>query len=93
MSTLKGYDTYWENSDGREILLSINYYFYPATTGGRNEYGVPMEPDEDAVVEIVNIRTSLGQDPQLACLDWDREYAVQVITAHILADLTEGEGE
>ena len=86
MSSIQGYDTYWENDEGKETLITVNFIYYPPTKGGRNEYGVPMEPDEDASLEILNIRTLHGQDPRLVIPDWDRDYVVQVVTARIMEE-------
>lgn len=86
MPDIQGYDTYWEDDSGRTTQLTTNFIYYPPTKGGRNEYGVPIEPDEDAFVDILNIRTSHGQDPLLVCEDWDRDYAVQVISQRILEE-------
>ena len=90
MTDVRGYDTYWELEDGREVQLIVNYYYYPPAKGGRNEYGVPIEPDEGAVVEVVNIRTREGQDPMLVLPDWDRDYVVQVVSSRIIEDLSNG---
>jgi len=38
--------TFW----GRD--LSVDFHYYPPSRGERDSYGVPLEPDEDGVVEL-----------------------------------------
>lgn len=86
MTTVKHYETFWEDDEGKETKLSVNYTYYPPVKGGRNSYGVPMEPDEGAEISILNIRTEHGQDPMIAVQDWDREYAVHVLERRIMEE-------
>lgn len=86
MTNIQGYDTYWEDDKGKVTLLVVNYTYYPPVQGERNEFGVPMEPNTEAEINILNIRTAHGQDPLLVCEDWNRDYAVSLITTRILEE-------
>ena len=92
MAAIKQHETTWEGDDGKETGLVANYTYYPPCKGGRNEYGVPVEPDWDAEIDILNIRTAHGQDPTLVIPEWDRDYAVEVIEARILEKLENEHG-
>ncbi len=89
MTRIENLETYWERAGEADVCLSVNYYFYPPARGGLNKLGILTEPLDYAIVEIVNIRTVEGQDPMLVINDWDREYAVSVITSRIL-EMAEG---
>lgn len=87
MPRIYTYETYWEDDDGGSTGLNVNYHYYPPSLGKRDSYGVPIEPDEDAQVEVMNIRTTDNQDPMLVFLDWDYDHAVQVCEARIIAEV------
>jgi len=41
--------------DGYEVAVKIEYTYHKSSKGSRDSYGVPMEPDEPALVEIGNM--------------------------------------
>ena len=41
--------------NGYEYNITITYRYYPASRGSRDSFGVPLEPDEGALVEIDKI--------------------------------------
>ena len=92
MTAVRHHEELWEAEDGTETRLIANYTYYPPCPGGRNEYGVPIEPDVGAEIDILNIRTSDGQDPTLVIEDWNRDYAVQVITKRIEEEMENEHG-
>lgn len=42
--------------NGHEVDITFDYEFIAAAKGSTNEYGVPIEPDEPASVEITSIK-------------------------------------
>lgn len=42
--------------------LLVDYYFYPASKGARDSFGVPLEPDDPGSVELMKIETFSGDD-------------------------------
>lgn len=37
------------------VEVELRYHYYPPCKGSRGSYGVPMEPDEDAEVEDIEV--------------------------------------
>jgi len=86
MKTISTFPTYWEIPDGRQVELQVTYeYFPPVSRGTISDSGIPMR-EAGEYISILNIRTADGQDPILVILDWDREYAVQVLSEQILLE-------
>lgn len=86
MPTLQAYDTVWEDNEGKTTPIIIRYVYYKGYKG-RMEDGLQIEPDENPSVEIYNIRTANNQDPRLAIQDWDRDYAIDVLSDRILEEV------
>ena len=73
MPEVKGFDTYWEDAEGKITYLTVNY----------------LSTEEG--IEILNIRTTAGQDPMLVVEDWDRKAVVKVLKKQIKAKEKEDE--
>lgn len=39
----------------KDIPLTITFCYYPASRGSRDSYGVPIEPDEEAFLEVEKV--------------------------------------
>jgi hypothetical protein len=52
--------------DQVEIPITVHYTFNRAIKGKRDEYGVPLEPDEKAHVIIDKIETKDGKEIKLS---------------------------
>ncbi len=46
----------------RELKCFIKAAYYPPERGLRDSFGVPLEPDDDALVEILNIKGRAGNE-------------------------------
>lgn len=46
--------------DDRELI--VTYEAYPPSRGKRDRYGVPLEPDEDAAIEIESVTDEGGAE-------------------------------
>ncbi len=82
MSILHNTDQIYTNSEGEDKLLSISYYHHSAKKGDW-EAGIPFEPEE---IEIVDIKTQDGRNPERVFEDWNEEWAQEVYAMRILAD-------
>lgn len=48
--------------NGHEFDISVAYTFYNGSLGARNDFGVPMEPDEQPSVEIADVYIDLDNN-------------------------------
>lgn len=55
-----------------ELAIEVDYDFYGASRGARDRYGAPLEPDEDATVEITEVRDSNGNKLELCNEDLEK---------------------
>ena len=76
----KTYET-TEECFGDEFPVFVHYNVWPGSKGLRNEYGVPMEPDEDASIEIVVVYLVFGEElcEVYPTDDWLRDMRVTIL--------------
>lgn len=68
-ATLTRYDE--ETDEETELEVEAEYDFYPGCRGAREQYGVPLEPDEPPMVEVHSVRlAATGEAIELT----DEEY-------------------
>jgi hypothetical protein len=56
----------------QEIPITVEYSYSRASRGARDRYGAPLEPDEDASVEITNVTDERGREIELTPRETDR---------------------
>jgi hypothetical protein len=84
-AALPSHDTFITNPDtGDEILVNVKYEYTPAERGRRDKkFGVQMEPDFPASVEIHSVKDAEGKEYELSAEEHDR------ITDEIISDRAE----
>jgi len=40
------------------VPMTVEYTYHPGTHGARDRFGVPLEPDEPATIEISDVRVA-----------------------------------
>lgn len=58
--------------DDTDTEIDVTGEWSAASKGSRNEYGVPMEPDEDATVEILDAVDQYGTSRNLTAKESER---------------------
>jgi hypothetical protein len=58
--------------DDSDTAIDVTGEWSAGSKGSRNEYGVPMEPDEDATVEILDAVDQYGTSRSLTAQEADR---------------------
>jgi len=70
-----------EECFGDEFPVFVHYNVWPGSKGSRNEYGVPMEPDEDGEIEIVVVYLVFGDElvEVQPTDDWLRDMKINIL--------------
>jgi hypothetical protein len=57
----------------KEVDVTVTYTYYPASRGARERgTGAPLEPDEDASIEIESVKDSTGKEINLSDSDLEQ---------------------
>jgi hypothetical protein len=69
-ATLTRYDE--ETDEETELEVEAEYDFYPGCRGAREQFGVPLEPDEPPMVEVHSVRlAATGEEIELTEEDYE----------------------
>lgn len=60
------YNTTVTDMQGKNVDVTVEYYYSPPCAGHRDKYGAPEEPDEDESVEICSIQDIHGNEVELS---------------------------
>lgn len=72
--------------DDNEMEVTVRYEYYKGGKGARGDFGVPMEPDEPAQVNVISVTNiDTGDDVELSRSDLDQ------LEDEILGDVREAD--
>lgn len=62
----------WVERDEQEISVTVEFSYSSGCRGARDRYGAPLEPDDDAEIEIQSVKDEHGKEVELTTAEEKR---------------------